>query len=129
MLVQTKNVHDTIAADLEFDLKHPKHGIYVQRLACNKSQVVTVTFNSQLSQFQTEEESIQRGHPVTAALQNNLAEVLLRLFVLWNHLPDLFRQYAAGYEAKQEACTSIWSIVEPTLSLYNCNFANNIELL
>jgi hypothetical protein len=58
MLVQTKNIRDVIAADLEFDLKHPKHGTYVQRLARNKSQVVTITFNGQLSQFQTEEESV-----------------------------------------------------------------------
>jgi hypothetical protein len=129
MLVQTKNVRDAIAADLEFDPKHPKHSTYVQRLACNKSQVVTITFNGQLSQFQTEEESVQGSHSVTAAMQNDLAGVLLGLFVPWNQLLDLFRQYAAGYEAKRDACASIWSIVEPTISLHNRNFASNIELL
>jgi hypothetical protein len=40
-------------------------------------------------------------------MQNDLAEVLLGLFVPWNQLPDLFRQYAASYEAKQDACASI----------------------
>ena len=38
MLVQTKNVRDAIATDLEFDPKHPKHGIQVRRLARKKSQ-------------------------------------------------------------------------------------------
>jgi len=129
MLVQTRNVRDAIAADLEFDPKHPKHGIYVQRLARNKSQVATVTFNGQLSQFQTEEESVQGGHPVTTAMQNDLAEVLLGLFVPWDQLPTLFRQHAADYGVKRDACANIWSIVEPTLSPHNRNFASNIELL
>jgi hypothetical protein len=49
MLVQSKNVRDTIATDLEFDPKHPKHSIQVQRLARKKSQVATITFSSHLS--------------------------------------------------------------------------------
>src|SRR6266487_3978797 len=63
MLVQTKNIHNVIAADFNFDIKHPKYSLCVQHLACKKSQVMIVTFNSQLSQFQAEEESVQRGHP------------------------------------------------------------------
>jgi hypothetical protein len=58
MLVQTRNVCDAIAADFNFDAQHPKHGLFVQRLACKKSQIMTVTFNGQLSQFQAEEESV-----------------------------------------------------------------------
>jgi len=129
MLVQTQNVRDATSADLEFDPKHPKYGIYVQRLARKKSQVVTVTFNCQLSQFQAEEEAVPGGHPVTAAIQNDLTEVLLGLFVLWNRLPDLFRHHAVYYEVKREACARIWAAVEPTLSPHNRNFAGNIELL
>ncbi|KIN00068.1 hypothetical protein OIDMADRAFT_55958 [Oidiodendron maius Zn] len=74
MLVQSKNARDAIATDLEFDPRHPKHGIQVQRLARKKSQVVTVTFNGQLSQSQSEEESVPGGHPVTTAMKNDLAE-------------------------------------------------------
>ncbi|KAH6691787.1 hypothetical protein BKA61DRAFT_742494 [Leptodontidium sp. MPI-SDFR-AT-0119] len=114
---------------LEFDPKHPKYGIYVQRLARKKSQVTTVTFNGQLSEFQAEEEAVLGGHPVTAAIQNDFAEVLLGLFVLWNRLPDLFRHHAVYYEIKREACARIWAAVERTLSLHNYNFASNIELL
>src|SRR6266487_3765668 len=129
MLVQTKNIHNAIAADFNFDIKHPKYSLCVQRLACKKSQVMTVTFNGQLSQFQAEEESVQRGHPVTNAMENDLAEVLLGLFIPWDQLPVLFQQHAAEYETKRDACAKIWNIIEPTLSLYNYNFASNIQLL
>jgi hypothetical protein len=84
MLVQTKNVRNAITADLEFDQKHPKYGVQVQRLARKSSQVATVTFNGQLSQFQAEEESVLGGHPVTTAIKNDFAEVLLGLFVPWD---------------------------------------------
>jgi hypothetical protein len=129
MLVQTKNIRDAIAADLEFDPKHPKHGVQVQRLARKKSQVVTVTFSGHFSQFQAEEEGIPGGHPMTTAMQNDLAEVLLGLFVPWNQLPALFQQCAAEYETARDACAKVWKVVEPTLSLHNRNFASNLELL
>jgi hypothetical protein len=70
-----------IVTDLEFDPKHPKHSIQVQRLAHKRSQVATVTFSGYLSQFQAEEEGVPGGHSVTIVIQNNLAEVLLGLFV------------------------------------------------
>jgi hypothetical protein len=127
MLVQTKNARDAIAADLEFDPKHPKHGIQVQRLARKKSQVVTVTFSGHLSQFQPEEDGIPGGHPVTTAMRDDLAEVLLGLFVPWNQLPAIFRLHAAA--GTRDAYAKIWSIVEPTLCPHNRNFASNIELL
>jgi hypothetical protein len=84
MLVQTRTLRDAIAADVEFDLQHPKHSLYVQRLARKKSQMATVTFNGQLSQFQAEEESVRGGHPRTIAIEIDLAEVLLGLFCQGN---------------------------------------------
>ncbi|KAH9203041.1 hypothetical protein DL95DRAFT_399711, partial [Leptodontidium sp. 2 PMI_412] len=62
-------------------------------------------------------------------MQNDLAEVLLGLFVPWNQLETLFRQHAAGYKTTRDACAKIWKIVERTLSPHNRNFASNIELL
>jgi hypothetical protein len=111
---------------LEFDPRHPKHGIQVQHLVRKKSQVATVTFSGQLSQFQAEEESVAGGHPVTTAMENDLAEMLLGLFVSWNQLPALSRQHVADYETTPDAYAKIWSIVEPTLSPHNRNFASNI---
>jgi hypothetical protein len=54
---------------------------------------------------------------------------LLGLFIPWNQLLSLFQRYAAKYKTKRDTSTYIWKIVEPTLSLYNYNFARNIELL
>jgi hypothetical protein len=129
MLVQTKNVRDAIAADLEFDPKHPKHGIQVQRLARKKSQVVTVPFSGHLSKFQAEVEGIPGGHPVTTAIQNDLAEVLLGLFVPWTQLPALCGLHADGCRTTRDAYAEIWRIVEPTLPPHNRNFPSNIKLL
>ena len=102
---------------------------YIQRLATKKSQVLTVTFNGQLSQFQAEEDTVRGGHTETEAIRNDTAEVLLGLFVPWDRLPLLFQQHAATYDVKRDACAHIWSIVEPTLSPQNRDFANNIEML
>jgi hypothetical protein len=66
MLVQTKKIDDARASDVEFEHEHPKCRTHVQRLACGQSQ--TVNFNGQLSEFQSEEESIQGGHPTTTAI-------------------------------------------------------------
>ena len=128
MLVQIKRLQDAITMDIDFDCEHPKHGIYVQRLACRESQLATVTFSGQLSEFQAEEERVQSGHPKTIAIENDLAEILLGLFIPWNQLPPLFQRHAAEYETKRDACTHIWKIVEPTLSTHNYTFAFVVAL-
>src|SRR5438045_337225 len=79
MLVQTRKRRDATTSNVDFDSKHPKCDVYVQRLACTKSQVKTITFSGQLSQFQEEEDSIQGGHPYTTAIKNDFAKVLLGL--------------------------------------------------
>lgn len=129
MLVQTKPKSDAIAADVDFDSHHPKSGLYVQHLVTKRSQVATVNFNGQFSEFQAEEESVQGGHPRTTAIENDLAEVLLGLFVPWNQLHPLFHQHCAETAAKRDLCALVWKIVEPTLLPYNRTFARNIELL
>jgi Helitron helicase-like domain at N-terminus/PIF1-like helicase len=129
MLVQSKRKQDSTQADIEFDPAHPRSDRYIQRLATKKSQVLTVTFNGQLSQFQAEEDTIRGGHAATEAIRNDIAEVLLGLFVPWDRLPLLFQQHAATYPVKRDACSQIWDIVEPTLAPHNRDFANNIEML
>jgi hypothetical protein len=58
MLVQTKPKDDAKASDVEFESSHPKSGTHDQRLASRQSQVMTVHFNGQLSEFQTECEGL-----------------------------------------------------------------------
>ena len=52
MLVQTRKKDHATEFDLEFEADHPKCGILIQRLASNTSEVLTVHFNGQLSQFE-----------------------------------------------------------------------------
>ena len=73
----------------------------------NKSQVTTVTFNRQLSEFQTEEDSIPGGYLRMISIENDLAEILLGLFIPWSQLLILFQQYAPLHEMKHDACTHI----------------------
>src|SRR5436190_15678137 len=90
---------------------------------------MTVHFNGQLSEFQTEEESIRGGHPKTTAIENDLAEVLLGFFVPWDQLQFLFQRHASEYNTKRDACSTIWNMVEPTLQPHIRDFAQNLELL
>jgi len=55
---------------------------------------------------------------------NDVAEILLALFVSWENLCILFRRYATP----GNACSQIWTVVEPTLAAHNRDFARNIEL-
>ena len=129
MLVQTKRKEYATAFDAEFDHKHPMSATHVQRLASKHSQIMTVNFNGQLSECQSEEDRIPGGQPTTNAIRNDVAEVLLGLFVPWDKLLSLFQQYAAEYETKRDACLRVWDVVEPTISPHNRNFARNIGLL
>jgi hypothetical protein len=60
---------------------------------------------------------------------NDLAEILLGLFVPWGQLPALFQEHADSVPTKRDACSRIWKTVEPTLVPYLRMFAANIELL
>lgn len=125
MLVKTKDVRDAIADDVDFDPNHPRYATHVQRLARTPSQVATVTFNGQLTEFQPAEDAVPGGHPKTTAIMNDVAEILLGLFVPWDQLINLFRPSTK----RTDTCVQIWAAVEPTLTFHNRGFARNIELL
>ncbi|KAJ5761308.1 hypothetical protein N7520_008464 [Penicillium odoratum] len=129
MLVRPRHVRDAIVDDLCFDLPHPQSKTHMQRLARDSSQVATVNFNGQLTEFQATEDAVPGGHPKMVASMNDLAEILLGLFVPWDRLPVLFQEHAVAVEPKRNACSQIWAIVEPTLQPYNRTFAGNVELL
>ncbi|KFZ23650.1 hypothetical protein V502_01866 [Pseudogymnoascus sp. VKM F-4520 (FW-2644)] len=129
MLVQAKPERDAVGTDIDYDAHHPKSGLYVQRLVTKRSQVATVTFNGQFSEFQAEEESVQGGHPRTTAMDNDLAEILLGLFVPWDQLCPLFQKQSINNDTKKDLYSPIWKIIEPMLPPHNRTFARNIELL
>jgi hypothetical protein len=125
MLVQTgrkrRNHHD----HFDFDPRHPKCGACVQHVARSPSQVATVAFSGQLTQYQMAEDSICGGHPMTDAIANDLGEILLGLFVPWNKL----RERLLCGPPESNIMSHIWSSVKPTMVPYIQEFATNIELL
>jgi hypothetical protein len=86
MLVRTKRLKDATTDDIPFTDAHPKHRTHIQRLAQSPSQTATVTLQGELTEFQSVEDAIPGRHPTTTAIQNDLAEVLLGLFVPWESL-------------------------------------------
>lgn len=56
---------------------------------------------------------------------NDVAEILLGLFVPWGQLINLFRPYPTN----TDACVRIWAAVAPMLAFHNRAHARNIELL
>jgi hypothetical protein len=75
------------------------------------------------------EDSVPGGHPTTTAIQNDLAEILLGLFVLWENLSLAVRQIHTASETAHDNLHHVWMTIEPTLPAYIRTFAQNIELL
>jgi hypothetical protein len=125
MLVRMRDKQGATAADIDFDPVHPRYTTHRQRLAQKPTQVATVTFKGLLTQFQAAEDSISGGHPATEAILNDVAEILLGLFVPWHDLSAILSQFTTP----KNIYSTVWAIVEPTLSPHNREFAANIELL
>jgi hypothetical protein len=128
MIVRTKRLQDATTEDIPFHETHPRHRTHLQRLARSASQTATVTLQGELTEFQSSEDSMPGGHPTTTAIQNDLAEILLGLFIPWQNLQSLFHQTRTG-SATTVDLHHIWMSIEPTLSSYVRTFAQNIELL
>ncbi|KAJ5370019.1 uncharacterized protein N7496_006111 [Penicillium cataractarum] len=129
MLVRTKRRQDAITEDVLFDETHPRHRTHVQRLAQSPSQTATVTLQGELTEFQSSEDSIPDGNPTTTAIQNDLAEILLGLFIPWQNLPSLFQQTHPTSAVTHDILHHVWKCVEPTLPPHIRTFAENVELL
>ncbi|KAJ5556021.1 hypothetical protein N7513_003663 [Penicillium frequentans] len=129
MLVRTKTLQDATTEDIPFHETHPRYRTHVQRLARSVSQTATVTLQGELTEFQSAEDSMPGGHPTTTAIQNDLAEILLGMFIPWQNLRSLFHQTPVDSRATHDMLHHIWMSVEPTLPAHIRTFAANIELL
>lgn len=129
MLVRTKRVQDSTALDIPFNDQHPKYHTHLQRLARSQAQTATVTLQGELTEFQAAEDSVPGGHPTTTAIQNDLAEILLGLFVPWGDLLSLVQRIPTQAGYPHSILHQVWTLVEPTLPTYCRTFAQNIDLL
>jgi hypothetical protein len=89
-LVRKRSAEDRTERDLDFDPRHPEHGLKSQIIRDKKSKKITVALLGQLSPYQDVEDDMPGGHPETQAMRNDLAGILLPLFVPWEILPSLF---------------------------------------
>jgi hypothetical protein len=125
MLVQIRSKRRNRSNHFEFALCHPKRSTCIQHVAHSRSEIATVTFNGQLTQYQMAEDCVRGGHPMTDAIANDVAEILLGLFLPWERLRDrLFRE-----PHEENIFSFVWSSVEPTLAPHIQEFAANIDLL
>lgn len=70
-----------------------------------------------------------RWDPTTTAIQNDLAEILLGLFIAWQNLSSLFYETPPISVPTHDRLHDIWASVETTLPPHIRTFAENIELL
>jgi hypothetical protein len=91
--------------------------------------MATVTLQGEITEFQSSEDAVPGGHPLTTAIQNDLAEVLLGLFIPWQKLPSLFHRAQPAASSMPNFIQTVWTTVEPTLPPYIRTFARNINLL
>lgn len=129
MVVHTKTLQNATTEDIPFDESHPRYRTHVQRVANSACQIATVTLQGELTEFQSSEDAIPGGHPLTTAIQSDLAEVLLGLFIPWQKLPLLFPRAQSSASNMPNSLWCVWTTVEPTLPPYIRTFAENINLL
>src|SRR5271170_7675936 len=140
-LIRKRPAKNRTGSDIDFHMDHPEHGEKTQVICGPGSVTRTVTFMGQLSQYQHVEDRIQGGHPETHAMQNDLAAILLALFVPWEDLPSLFNDVMSicgdGCNANcdqsshtgLQVCAIVWTRVKNTLPEHVQEFARNVELL
>jgi Helitron helicase-like domain at N-terminus/PIF1-like helicase len=140
-LVRKRPAEDLTESDLHFDSKHPEHGLMTQIICGKDSKRITVALVGQLSPYQDAEDGMPGGHLETQAMRNDLAGVLLPLFVPWENLPALFHDVmdicddgcSAGCDGTThtgfQASAAAWSRVKDFLPEHVRNYARNVELL
>ena len=100
-IIETKNRQ---AKDIDFDPAHLDYTKKSQRLATSISTVKLMALTGALSTNESAENAVSKGHSSTDARENNLAQILLGLFVLW--------------EVLQVKCANFGDKDLPTLYLY-----------
>jgi hypothetical protein len=140
-VIRKRRLKTRTGGDIDFDPRHPEHDKMAQVVCGPDSVPRTVTLVGPLTQYQHLEDDIKGGHPKTFAIQNDLAGILLALFVPWETLPPLFNDamYICGDNCKTDcdrsshtglqACSIVWAKVKDTLPEHVQEYARNVEIL
>src|SRR5579871_2826950 len=140
-IVRKRPAKNRTGNDIDFDINHPEYEKKTQVICGPGSMKRTVALMGQLSRYQHIEDNVHGGHPETLAMQNDLAAILLALFVPWENLPSLFNDVMSicGDECNidcdrsshtgLQACAVVWTTAKDTLPEHVQDFARNVELL
>jgi len=140
-IIRKRRLKTRTGGDIDFDPYHPEHDKMAQVVCGPDSVPRTVTLVGPLTQYQHLEDDVKGGHPKTFAIQNDLAGILLALFVPWETLPPLFNDaiYICGDDCKTDcdrsshtglqACSLVWAKVKDTLPEHVQEYARNVEIL
>ncbi len=111
----------------EFEKSYPHKSDLIQKHHTKPGSDFLIALIDNLSHCQVEEDAISDGHLDIISQQNDLAEVLLALFIPWQHLSGMFIN--ADATTYKQFCWDLWSKYERFLPPYIKALATNIRNL
>jgi len=134
--VRKRLAQNRTRSDVDFEPQHPEYGRKTQFLCATNFVPRTVALVGTLSENQSMEDGIRGGHPKTVAMEEDLATILLALFVPWQVLPSHFGNVAATCHDESPPDSSplslsatVWHSIKESLPDHIQDFARNVELL
>ena len=140
-MIKKRPLNDKTSSDIPFDTNHPEHKKKMQTICSPHTTPKLVALVGHISLQQPLEDKVPNGHVETAAMSNDLAVVLLGLFVPWQDLPSLFKEFHSTCGEDCEArcdksrhtgmqiCNKVWTAIKDTLPEHIQDLARNVELL
>lgn len=111
--------------DIDFSHSHRNQHNLVQRHGTRDSPSV-IKLLGQLCDTEDIDDTILIDHANEDGKLNNIAVILLALFVPWERLPILFRDAGATENTYISCCWNIWSQCCPTLDAHVQYYASNL---
>lgn len=132
---------ESTSADIDFDSAHPEHGESTQTIWGDRIPERLVGLIGHISTEQEREDRIPGGHMETVAMRNDLAVILLALFVPWEDLPAIFEPYQTvcsedcendcdkSTHTSAQIAGRVWDDLQDSLPEYVQDLARNVSLL
>ncbi len=114
------------SSNIEFEPIHPKYQTHVQRHFTKPGSSAEVKLLGPLFDSDGLDDIILADDPGTAEGYNDIAVILLALFVPWDRLQPLFADIGATDNNYSSFCWAIWCLCYPTLDDHVKYYATNI---
>ncbi len=114
------------SSDIEFEPSHPKYQTHIQRHFTKLGSPAEVKLLGPLFDSDDLDDIILADDPGTAEGHNDIAVILLVLFIPWDRLQLLFADMGATDDNYSSFCWAIWYLCYPTLEDHVKYYAINI---